>query len=368
MRTILIKQMRDMEEGCHAPLKEKLSHYVGGNTGNRVFVEALKEQVDYDDLSYDSPLLRQEECTAILGGSNFISAAADSAKVLGSYACYLEKHNVHFTIAGLGAQSTKLLDTPRKLVRAMPSSSKRSLKIISEHAVTLGIRGKFTAECLEQLKIQNYRIIGCPSAFTSLDGNIKKIKQASLKKTVFNITTGNSRDICVFNLGRKLNSSWIMQMDGEADLGHGSPWAFYNSVRMRVYQKKKGRIFFDLGEWKAFLEKNRFTFCFGSRFHGNMCSLQCGIPALWVVHDSRTAELVETLCLPSITYDLLEKVRRPERLLGYCNYERFYQNYFRLTEEYVRFLDENHIRHHFKLNKGLASKQGRTEDVGGNDG
>ena len=45
------------------------------------------------------------------------------------------------------------------------------------------------------------------------------------------------------------------------------------------------------------------SFSTGLRLHGNMCSLQCGIPAAWIYHDSRTEELCKTMGLPFMSLD-----------------------------------------------------------------
>lgn len=38
---------------------------------------------------------------------------------------------------------------------------------MSERTNTIGVRGAFTAECLDLMGIHNYRIIGCPSMFSA---------------------------------------------------------------------------------------------------------------------------------------------------------------------------------------------------------
>lgn len=71
----------------------------------------------------------------------------------------------------------------------------------------------------------------------------------------------------------------------------------------------------------------------------------CGIPSLWIVNDSRTRELIETLKLPSIDYDYLPQYKYIEELVEQCDYSEMYKNYRRLYKEYVSYLNENGINH-----------------------
>ena len=118
--------------------------------------------------------------------------------------------------------------------------------------------------------------------------------------------------------------------------------------KLNIFMKNHAHMFFDLQEWKEYLNTQGFTFSFGMRFHGNMLSHLCGIPSLWIVHDSRTRELVETLRLPAVDYDELGKIKYPEELVEKCDYCEMYKNYNRLYQEYVAYLDENNIDHKLK--------------------
>ena len=76
---------------------------------------------------------------------------------------------------------------------------------------------------------------------------------------------------------------------------------------LKEYIKKCGKIFYTANEWADFFKKGDFSFSVGSRFHGNMMALRNQIPALWVVHDMRTKELVDTLKVPNLDIDVLKK-------------------------------------------------------------
>ena len=63
-----------------------------------------------------------------------------------------------------------------------------------------------------------------------------------------------------------------------------------------------------------------------------MEALRNGIPALWITHDSRTAELTKYLHLPNISISDISKIKNLEELLEYCDYTDLKNNYMSLCE------------------------------------
>ena len=64
------------------------------------------------------------------------------------------------------------------------------------------------------------------------------------------------------------------------------------------------RVWFDAEEWLKFT--SNLLLSIGMRLHGNMVAMQAGVPSLWIAHDPRTTELIETMSLPYITQSELE--------------------------------------------------------------
>ena len=135
---------------------EKL-HLLSDNTGNLLYVNELKEQIDYELEGWlGEERYRTEEFTAgILPTSN----------ILRKYCTCAEEwvqliNNVRFpvTLAGMGSQSYIDCRSPKEVVNSLPSERKQAFREIAEQTVSLGIRGGFTAECLELMGITNYRL------------------------------------------------------------------------------------------------------------------------------------------------------------------------------------------------------------------
>lgn len=345
------------------PIEEKLTA-VGHNTGNLLFIEAMKEQlkeaevITFDPIEFNS--VHSKDCNIVMPSSNFIIRKnEDIANMIDPY---LNKMECPFTLAGLGSQADHNSQTPKELVRVLTPKNIWFLKEVSERAISIGIRGEFTAGCLEELGIYNYRIIGCPSMYFNMDGRFHLGKLPSKDRVLMNVTAGNPLETKIVHMGMDINANWIMQMGVEFSELMENPIAIpvtpphgaYPELKtsqkdLSSYMKEKAKIFFSISEWNQFIQDNDFTFSFGSRFHGNVSALRNGVPALWIIHDSRTKELVEAMHLPHIDYNTFDKVKFMDELIEYCDYTDFSKSIFSLTKNYVQFLEENGFEHNFTL-------------------
>lgn len=337
---------------------------VGNNTGNLMFAEGIKEQIAYKKEIWTAGegVEGVDKPAVIMPSANFMIHGSDG--FIEACQGFLDRTDCPVTLAGLGAQSTKELDTPRKLVDILTPVKKRYFKALSERAVTIGIRGEFTAECLELLGVHNYRIIGCPSFYKYLDGNFPELPKPDLERTQITVTTGTPLESRILEMGIRLNSVWLMQMmtempksafEGETI----SPvWVERRFPGLKVsldeyshYLKSRSRMFFTIDSWNRYYREEGITFSFGSRFHGNMASIRNGVPALWITHDSRTTELAKALHVPYITIERFAKIKNPEEMLELCDYSEMYARYRELCRNYIAFLEENHISHRFRIRK-----------------
>lgn len=349
-----------------ASMKGRLAG-VGGNPGNLVFMDALKQQVLYNDeidLTFNQFDLLKDS-SVVMPSSNFIRHVKND-DFFTKYSNFIDQIDGNVTLAGLGAQSSAVFNTPWKLVKlALNKDQIRFLKKISEKSVTIGVRGPFTAECLELLGIRNYRIIGCPSLFKYLDGVYPDVKKPSLEGGVqMTVTPGSRLKTKVLDDGINWNCFWVKQcvneipkticFNGKKFL---SPkWKMKNffglksdSSRIMKYSEESSFLFWDINSWNEFYKEKNISFAFGTRFHGNMEALRNGVPALWITHDSRTSELTEFLHLPTIHIKEYQKIKKIEELFDYCDFTDLRKNYKKLCENYVSFLNENKISNKFMI-------------------
>lgn len=324
----------------------------------------MKEQIDYDIEAWmgEYRYTTEEFSAGILPTSNILRRRCSCAE---EWAPLIKSVNFPVTLAGIGAQSYADSKTPKEVVALLPDERKQAFREIAEQTVSLGIRGGFTAECLELLGIHNYRIIGCPSFYKFWDGKCQEWPKPSLDKVTFNLAIGRrTHGYKILEWGESVNGEYILQSSDEhpevifdnkeisKEFIEKEFFGYNKSAYdLTQFMKQHAHMFFGLQDWKDYLISNRFTFSFGMRFHGNMISHLCGIPSLWIVHDSRTRELTETLKLPAIDYDDLPQYKYIEEIIEKCNYNEMYKNYSRLYKEYVTYLNENGIKHKLIMKK-----------------
>jgi hypothetical protein len=118
--------------------------------------------------------------------------------------------------------------------------------------------------------------------------------------------------------------------------------AFTNLLRSRFV------TYFSIGEWMEQLTK--YNLSLGTRFHGNLLALQSGIPALFIGHDTRTSELIETIKVPRIDSNVFNCSNIADIFQSIqFDYEAFDRERFRLACKYKDIL----LGHGLKLNQNL---------------
>jgi len=344
------------ENDSEEPISAKMPK-VGNNTGNMVFVEAMRKQLDLD---FDACYAKGEHYRgfqfgnvhAVMPSANFIYHGFTSWHE--SVLTFLNNTNFPITFAGLGAQADSITDDPQSVMDKLAPISKEFLFAVAKRCVSLGVRGKFTAECLEAVGIHNYRVIGCPSMYMTFKDGRSTLPNPHDAKTVMHITPYNLSvyETKILELGYSIKSEWIMQTYDECDLkglliNPKFPDLSVDKKDILDYHKEHSHVFFSYGKWDKFLKESNFTFSFGSRFHGNVMAINAGIPALWITHDSRTQEFMDVFSLPHIKMEEMANIFNINQLIERCDYSKFYKKYPEMLKEYKKYLDENNLSNMF---------------------
>lgn len=328
----------------------------GFNTGNIVWAKAVKNGIIYKELWTDK--------SKYIGDNVIIPMANDLNPFNSLIEIYRDKilkdgKAERITIIGLGTQLSDELNTPQKLVKALPEERIRALFDFSTHTTYLGIRGWITAECLDLLGIHNYKVIGCPSFYVHRE-DLPQFIEASADRVCISWGGNQEKEQYIkelFRINKKQGDALVMQsMEDmpkvlfedapilERHIKRRYPDMNVTPQELFLYIKDTAQMFFDEESWENFLAQGKFTMALGCRFHGNMKAWQMGIPALWIVHDSRTKELCEVMKLPSISIKEASRITDREEFAYYCNYDSFfYKNYQELYLKYVHFLNANGI-------------------------
>ncbi len=336
----------------------------GSNTGNQVIAYSLLRQIEYQKISWDHRLdpadVNEEYDAFVIPAANFLFPAFD----FGGMAEYIERTDLPVVIVGLGAQANAY-DADIKL---MPGTE-RFLKVVSERAALIGVRGTFTAEVLARRGIRNVEITGCPSYYmkNSPHLGLSKPDFASVKTVAAN----GSRDVIkhAFNpdkMGKLVrdiyreailwNGDFVAQTEQpEIQLSEQAPGmergaldnvrAFLKDVmepeRVETWAKEHIHAYFSVPDWLNSLDG--VDFVFGTRFHGNVVALQRGIPACVVCHDTRTEEICRHLGIPSVSIMEIEEVRVAD-LYERVDCDRLNARYAELYPAYVNFLARNKLK------------------------
>lgn len=349
-----IEKRRENVLDCREMMKR-----CGANTGNVCFADALYEQIQFEKEVWCTEIEPEStEDLFIFPASNWIN---EDGKVLQRIFLRMEKTEARFLVVGLGIQK-ELNQSISDFIKKLSEKTITALKIMSEHSVSIGVRGGTTAEILDKLSIHNWQIIGCPSfyepyrKFQTID-----IKEARDERICYNTKPRGEREHKLIEFAASTAAPIVLQtmwdlpliltegrMVEDSVLKDRYPGLKLEAKEFEMYIRNHGHIFFNRKEWSDFLINNHISFSVGGRFHGNMMAFSNGIPALWLVSDERVKELVEAMKLPFIFYDKLQCINRPEEFLKYLNYNHeFQQHYIKMAKNYVEFLNKNQVRHTF---------------------
>lgn len=344
---------------------EALSKRVGGNTGNLVYAHAISAH-----LAGDPPVLDIGVAPNRMNGAGRVGVI-QGANQLGAHFGFDEwahrfgQLTVELVVVGLGAQSDVAMTVPE-----VPSSALEWVRRIVERAPAegpnLGVRGQFTKEVLRGHGLGDHaEIIGCPSLFINPDRSLGRTIAARLRDPRRVAVVGGHEswrrladiEASLVRLVRETKGSYIGQhglnmmkltrgeaselQEGELDALSrylGPEMSFGELIR---WARTNCHLFFDVSEWMRHCQQ--FDFVVGTRIHGVVIALQAGVPALCIVHDSRTRELCETMLVPHVMADSIPRGIARDELLSLYSFdaEAFDANRRRLCGTYVRFLEAN---------------------------
>jgi ubiquinone/menaquinone biosynthesis C-methylase UbiE len=318
------------------------------------FVPFSQQQIEYYKSRYDK---------IIIAASNFLHKYAD----FGIFADNLEKLSLPVAVLGLGAQANSFNDD---ISCDLKPGTIRFAKLISEMSELIGVRGGYTADILNKLGIKNVSIIGCPSYYIANDPNYQIHKKPYHKElsVAVNIMQSKQNTANEYLLKKAIQNKydvigqmeWCLEVLKKEGLQFekydrlDSNLAYYRSflnldlltefARTNFYQ------FYDVPLWLAHMQK--YDFVMGTRFHGAMAAIQAGVPAIVVVHDSRTQELCEYLNIPSIKQNDFSLNLTVNQLYEYADYSKFNKEYGIKFDNYLNFLQKNGLKHNIMAEEG----------------
>lgn len=224
------------------------------------------------------------------------------------------------------------------------------LRVLSDKTSSFGVRGNYTLEVLNNLKITNAKVIGCPSYFeTGRDRIIHKKNNSSDLKIVAGGYFENNltkdihyilQDEKLFIKAIKFPTERILPSDFEGFDPNNSHYR----VLLEAYIDKRVSVFSDIDKWKEF-DKN-FDFYIGTRVHGAIAAINSGLPAIITNKDGRAEEMSN---LFGIDWRDIDLNASPRELYQSINVDKMNNSYNGLYDNFIEWLGDNDLNIDTKL-------------------
>ena len=277
----------------------------------------------------------------------------------------IDKIKVPVVVVGIGAQCA----TDNALLELTPINDDVRLfcsKVLSK-SQSIGVRGEFTANYLNDLGIKNVDIVGCPSMFY----HGKHLPQAALRlpeemaKIAFNFSPQSPANLGAVNthvdhelteirsLMRHMpDTTFDYFAQDTSELAHqiwGTKQVTLSSMCDELAHVRT-RYPVDVHQWITDLQA--YDLSIGTRIHGCIAAVLAGIPSVMLCHDSRTRELAQWFDLPRLdksdgAYSLT--VDRISECLQASKMQAVFQDRY---QTYIGFLKKNKIAHYLEQNTG----------------
>jgi hypothetical protein len=339
----------------------------GGNTGNFYFTHSVHRLLRNTTFSYgherDAKKIRQNHDCVVIPAANWINPAYD----WGELADMIEEADLPCILIGIGAQAKDASSAIQ-----LKQGTIRFLQAASARCASISVRGEYTKDVLKSLGIENVTVTGCPSLLLFSGKPLRQTGAVSYGNIALNSTRhAYNEEIFTNNLSQRLHLALYrvaVEMNAEVVLQSELPDWYFTLKRFadpgicekslafleRVYAtpreklmdflKYRQYVFFNTNNWGAFLEKKRFVF--GTRIHGAIAGLIAGTPACVITHDARTAELCETMSIPSFSVEEVGDCTA-DRILEIANsvsFASFVDSFSKYRKRFRRFFKDNDLK------------------------
>lgn len=369
----------------HSDIQRSIDHY--HNIGDAFVFESSLKLMNYEKVA-ELPIagppmekidqLREEYDYVILRGSNYINREMnwrDSIPVL-------KRLGLPVIAFGVGAQA------PVKGQLELSEESKAVWRLIADSTTSVGVRGAYSAQVLNDIGIKNVRVIGCPTAFRRNNQHLRiKLPELDTVEKV-GVTVrrevsptyaqdiqryltlhrdlikamANRFDITLMAQGEVEEKKMVFGTDEQKEDAIAalkanrwvSDWYFDDAME-KLYRE---RMYYSdvVADYETLVRAHQLVL--GYRLHGNLMALANGVPSIYFTYDSRTAEFAETYKIPS--YDVFGG--KPFRLEDYWDqslFDKYNRAWFETYGEMNVFLTENGVDHKMTETGRRASDSAR---------
>lgn len=344
--------------------KENTGNIIHSNAAKLLFTDACEVRIDSSD----------ENIEYIQNTCSHLGFAAATMLCLNSppwldrlteIALFIQKVGLPVVVFGVGNSTEKSHIAISEAV--VDDRSINLLRVLSEYAVSIAVRGEFTADLCRKYDVNNIDVLGCQSIYyaASLHGPNSFGHRDNCGKYVASTTPSldlvDTLDFCIENnidiigqdehIEQDIRDNYLNSNLQECyHLATKLPASVQNFLRRDTigperyieYLAQHYHKFYDIESWIEHIKLN-YDFAFGSRFHGNVAALISGVPALWLTHDIRTIELCQHFSLPALPFTELKSFTNVNALREIASYSAFTSRFPKRIDEFFSFLQKNNV-------------------------
>jgi hypothetical protein len=353
---------------------EEASARVGGNTGNLAFSYAisrhlgLTKQLPTSWSGLPSEIRHSQSHAGVFAMANVLGSHVNLSNLASEY----EDLAHSLSIIGIGAQSAigaESVEIPKGTLSFLNIVAEKSLK----SRPNIAVRGDFTLKVLTDYGLGQHCVsLGCPSLFINPSRKLgESISAASYNKNITTLAVcaahykwGHLRRVekDLVRLVDVHNGIYIVQSPLEmlrlaSNELEQVDASILECCRSMIHEdlsitgfihwlRTHATSYYSAAEWMSSVRQ--YQFVVGFRIHGVMLALQAGIPAICLVHDSRTLELCEKMMVPYIKHNDIPECLTLSSLINefhkQFNPTQFDENRLDLLQAYLSFYSNNGLR------------------------
>lgn len=343
--------------------KELIENYQANisNVGNKVWIQGIVSclSTKENQIAFLNPNETWEQINTnydaiIYSAANLLSVTYKS--VIADISKIFKNSRIPIYVVSIGAQADSYSDIDC-LVNEIKYETKDFVETIYSSGGEIACRGYFTKMVLDKIIYNTASVIGCPSLFQNgctlyIQKNQKPLRPAFNGLLINDKTLFSEYSDSIF-------------VDQDLWLQESYDGSFYiNSAAkvLRILIERKGefetklflknriKLFYDIPQWREYLQKEGINFSCGTRIHGNIMAILSGIPSLVLACDSRTQEIAEYFDIPYFRYSNKHlDIRKLYNDVDYSNFNKLFpQKYmefeqFLISHNLVKKLNQDNI-------------------------
>ncbi|MFF5722630.1 polysaccharide pyruvyl transferase family protein [[Kitasatospora] papulosa] len=271
----------------------------------------------------------------------------------------IKKLRIPVVVLGVGAQADLNYNADR--LKPMEPTVREFVTEVLNRSASIGVRGEFTEQYLNNMGFKDVEVIGCPSMF--MHGETFTVEKRAESLTAESRISVNGSHSAVRSHGldaiirlaheRYPHLRFVGQNLLEAQLLHwretsnpiGAQTSMPTHPSHPMYREGKVRLYVDPATWIE--ELRAFDFSFGSRIHGNIAALLAGVPSTVLCSDSRTLELCRYFGIPHRKISETPKNIDPAELYAAADFGELVNGHKERFLRFTGFMEKNGLENTF---------------------